>query len=43
MTSDAGTKKLTMAELTRVAAERYGDATAATFQRDGAWVHLTFG
>ena len=27
-----------MAELTRVAAERYGDATAATFQRDGEWV-----
>ena len=42
MSSDAGTPKLSMAELTRVAAERYGEATAATFQRDGEWVHLTF-
>ena len=38
----AGTTKLSMAELTRVAAERYGDAEAARYQRDGAWQTLTF-
>ena len=31
-----------MAELTRTAAERYGDAMAATFLRDGEWAELTF-
>ncbi|MET0457772.1 MAG: AMP-binding protein [Ilumatobacteraceae bacterium] len=42
MSTDAGTRKLSMAELTRVAAERYGTARAATFQRDGEWVDLSF-
>jgi long-chain acyl-CoA synthetase len=37
------TTKLTMAELTRVAAERYRDADAARFLRDGTWETLTFG
>jgi long-chain acyl-CoA synthetase len=31
-----------MAELTRTAAERYGDAKAAMFLRDGEWVELSF-
>jgi long-chain acyl-CoA synthetase len=34
--------KLSMAELTKVAAERYGDADAVMFQRDGEWQTLTF-
>ena len=42
MTMDAGTNKLSMAELTRTAAERYGDAVAARFLRDGEWAELTF-
>ena len=37
------TAKLTMAELTRVAAERYREADAARFLRDGTWDTLTFG
>ena len=36
-----GTSDLTMAELARVAAERYGDAKAAMFLRDGEWAELT--
>jgi long-chain acyl-CoA synthetase len=31
-----------MAELTKVAAERYGEANAAQFLRDGEWTSLTF-
>jgi long-chain acyl-CoA synthetase len=42
MSTDAGTRKLTMAELTKVAAERYGDATAARFLRGGEWEALSF-
>ncbi len=42
MSSGAVTPKLSMAELTRVAAERYGDAIAAQFQRDGEWASLTY-
>ncbi len=42
MSSGAVTPKLSMAELTRVAADRYGEATAAEFQRDGEWTSLTF-
>ena len=38
----AGTAKLTMAELTRAAAERHGDAEAARYLRDGAWETMTF-
>ena len=37
-----GTSDLTMAELTRTAAERYGDAKAAMFLRDGEWAELSF-
>ncbi len=44
MTSTAATPKLSMAELTRVSAERFGDAKAAEFLRDGgSWASLTFG
>jgi long-chain acyl-CoA synthetase len=32
----------TMTALSRVAAERYGDAVAATYQRDGEWVTVTY-
>jgi len=42
MSSGAVTPKLSMAELTRVAADRYGDAVAGQFQRDGEWTSLTF-
>jgi long-chain acyl-CoA synthetase len=42
MTSAAATPKLSMAELTKVAADRYGDAKAAQFLRDGEWTSLTF-
>ena len=42
MSSGTATPKLSMAELTRVAAERYGDAKAAEFLRDGEWASLTF-
>ncbi len=38
----AGTTKLSMAELTRVAAGRHGDAEAARYQRDGAWQTMSF-
>jgi long-chain acyl-CoA synthetase len=34
--------KLSMADLTRVAARRHGDAEAVRFQRDGGWHTLTF-
>ena len=34
--------KLTMAELTRTAAERHGDAEAARYLRDGSWETMTF-
>ena len=37
-----GTSDLTMAELARTAAERYGDAKAAMFLRDGEWAELSF-
>src|SRR5262245_3222337 len=36
------TPKLSMAELTKVAADRYGDAEAAEFQRDGEWSSMTY-
>jgi long-chain acyl-CoA synthetase len=42
MTSAAATPKLSMAELTRVAADRFGDATAAQFQRNGEWATISF-
>ena len=42
MGDTAGIAKLTMAELTRAAAERYGDAEAARYLRDGTWQTLTF-
>lgn len=42
MGDTSGPVKLSMAELTRTAAERHGDAEAARFQRDGAWQTLTF-
>jgi long-chain acyl-CoA synthetase len=32
-----------MAELTRTAAERHGDAPAAIYMRDGQWAELSFG
>jgi long-chain acyl-CoA synthetase len=38
----AGTTKLSMAELTRVAAQRHGDAEAARYQRDGSWQTMSF-
>ncbi|HEU4841301.1 MAG TPA: long-chain fatty acid--CoA ligase [Ilumatobacteraceae bacterium] len=36
------TATLTMAALTRTAAQRHGDGVAAMFQRDGEWAELTF-
>ena len=42
MSTGAVTPKLSMAELTRVAAERYGDAVVAQFQRDGEWASMTY-
>ncbi|HEU4840376.1 MAG TPA: AMP-binding protein [Ilumatobacteraceae bacterium] len=38
----AGSTKLSMAELTRVAAQRHGDAEAARYQRDGSWQTMSF-
>lgn len=42
MTSNLGAEKLTMAALTRAAAQRYGDAPAAKFLRDGEWQEFSF-
>jgi long-chain acyl-CoA synthetase len=41
-TERALSSELTMATLARLAADRFGDATAARFQRDGEWEQLTY-
>lgn len=42
MSATDAPRKLTMAELASVAAERFGDQPAATFLRDGEWQTLSF-
>ena len=39
---ETGTHRETMTHLSREAAHRFGDGTAAMFLRDGAWQTMTF-
>ena len=42
MAEEVGTPKLTMAELTKLAASKHGEADAARYLRDGEWQTMTF-